>query len=271
MQGLIRPASKRAFRTTRKLIIILKTKPTHGTTQTFIPREGLVRGSLFLALQHVCSFHLVGSTATAFFRTITVKIISGSIQNLTLLGSHRFRVWFLSYYFFHLNLQYASVLIYWYSMINSLFYNVRRPLCRENIRYLRTALSSRNRIHSTCCRVNDDEYSKRILSAYSQPGSLLRHRGINGLLPGDYMRQFPALYIMASRTAISTNQCIFLTTGFNLVLSKARHCAGDSHSRVSPGGVTLPIMAIHLMPKLGFGWAIRTCSFLILVLLIFAN
>lgn len=39
----------------------------------------------------------------------------------------------------------------------------------------------------------------------------------------------------------------------------------------SIGGVILPIMLIHLIPEVGFGWAIRICGFLILALLIFAN
>lgn len=37
------------------------------------------------------------------------------------------------------------------------------------------------------------------------------------------------------------------------------------------GGVILPITVIHLMPKIGFGWTMRACAFLILALLIFAN
>lgn len=39
----------------------------------------------------------------------------------------------------------------------------------------------------------------------------------------------------------------------------------------SLGGVILPIMLIHLIPKVGFGWAIRICGFLVLAFLIFAN
>ncbi|RYP49869.1 hypothetical protein DL768_004485 [Monosporascus sp. mg162] len=39
----------------------------------------------------------------------------------------------------------------------------------------------------------------------------------------------------------------------------------------SVGGVIFPIMLIHLIPTIGFAWAIRTCAFLILALLIFAN
>lgn len=38
----------------------------------------------------------------------------------------------------------------------------------------------------------------------------------------------------------------------------------------SLGGVIFPIMLIHLIPKIGFGWAMRTCAFMILALLIFA-
>ena len=37
------------------------------------------------------------------------------------------------------------------------------------------------------------------------------------------------------------------------------------------GGVIFPIMLVRLIPKVGFGWAVRTCAFLILALLIFAN
>jgi flagellar biosynthesis protein FlhB len=35
--------------------------------------------------------------------------------------------------------------------------------------------------------------------------------------------------------------------------------------------VIFPIMLIHLIPEVGFAWAMRTCSFLILTLLVFAN
>ncbi|KAL1974653.1 hypothetical protein VTN31DRAFT_4857 [Thermomyces dupontii] len=38
----------------------------------------------------------------------------------------------------------------------------------------------------------------------------------------------------------------------------------------SLGGVIFPIMLIHLIPKIGFGWAMRTCAFMILALLLFA-
>ncbi|CAI7655009.1 unnamed protein product [Penicillium glandicola] len=39
----------------------------------------------------------------------------------------------------------------------------------------------------------------------------------------------------------------------------------------SLGGVIFPIMLIHLIPEVGFPWAMRICAFLILALLSFAN
>jgi MFS family permease len=39
----------------------------------------------------------------------------------------------------------------------------------------------------------------------------------------------------------------------------------------SAGGVVFPIMVTKLMPKIGFGWTMRVCGFLILALLIIAN
>ncbi|KAL2430356.1 MFS-type transporter opdF [Exophiala dermatitidis] len=39
----------------------------------------------------------------------------------------------------------------------------------------------------------------------------------------------------------------------------------------SLGGVIFPLMALHLMPQVGFRWAIRICAFLILFLLVITN
>jgi MFS family permease len=39
----------------------------------------------------------------------------------------------------------------------------------------------------------------------------------------------------------------------------------------SLGGVVLPIMIQHLLPKIGFGWTIRVTAFLMLGLLVFGN
>jgi MFS family permease len=39
----------------------------------------------------------------------------------------------------------------------------------------------------------------------------------------------------------------------------------------SLGGVIMPIMVERLVPKVGFGWAMRSCAFLILALCVIAN
>lgn len=39
----------------------------------------------------------------------------------------------------------------------------------------------------------------------------------------------------------------------------------------SLGGVIFPIMLVHLIPKIGFGWSMRVCAFVILALLIYVN
>jgi MFS family permease len=39
----------------------------------------------------------------------------------------------------------------------------------------------------------------------------------------------------------------------------------------SLGGVILPIMVTHLIPKIGFGWAMRATAFLLLGMLVFGN
>jgi hypothetical protein len=39
----------------------------------------------------------------------------------------------------------------------------------------------------------------------------------------------------------------------------------------SIGGVTFSVMIINLLPRIGFGWTIRCCAFLIMALLLFAN
>jgi MFS family permease len=39
----------------------------------------------------------------------------------------------------------------------------------------------------------------------------------------------------------------------------------------SLGGVIFPLMVQHLLPQVGFGWTMRICAFMILVLLVIAN
>lgn len=46
---------------------------------------------------------------------------------------------------------------------------------------------------------------------------------------------------------------------------------GIMASGSSLGGVVLPIMVSHLIPQVGFGWAMRVCAFLILFMLGISN
>lgn len=46
---------------------------------------------------------------------------------------------------------------------------------------------------------------------------------------------------------------------------------GITASGSSLGGVIFPIMVSRLIPRVGFGWAMRSCAFLILALLVVAN
>jgi MFS family permease len=46
---------------------------------------------------------------------------------------------------------------------------------------------------------------------------------------------------------------------------------GISTSGTSVGGVVFPLMIEHLLPKLGFGWTMRTVVLLIAVLVVVAN
>ncbi|KAF3484367.1 riboflavin transporter MCH5 [Arthroderma uncinatum] len=47
--------------------------------------------------------------------------------------------------------------------------------------------------------------------------------------------------------------------------------AGLTVAGSSLGGVIFPLMVQHILPRVGFGWTMRICAFLILGLLIFAN
>lgn len=68
--------------------------------------------------------------------------------------------------------------------------------------------------------------------------------------------------------------CIFnagtstITTWF---LKKRGAAFGINAAGSGLGGVIFPIMASHLIPKVGFGWTMRICAFLMLGLLIIAN
>ena len=54
-------------------------------------------------------------------------------------------------------------------------------------------------------------------------------------------------------------------------LKKRGAALGPVAAGSSLGGVIFPIMVIHLIPEVGFGWTMRICAFMILALLLFAN
>ncbi|KAK4111487.1 MFS general substrate transporter [Canariomyces notabilis] len=82
---------------------------------------------------------------------------------------------------------------------------------------------------------------------------------------------------------ILLSQAICSALGASMVFFPAFNCAstwflkkrGAAMGLVamgsSIGGIIFPVMLIHLIPRVGFAWAIRTCAFLILALLIWAN
>lgn len=62
------------------------------------------------------------------------------------------------------------------------------------------------------------------------------------------------------------------TTSVSTWFHKRRALAlGITVSGSSLGGVIFPIMVERMIPQVGFGWAMRTCAFLMLFLLIIAN
>ncbi|KAK4676345.1 hypothetical protein QC764_510550 [Podospora pseudoanserina] len=105
------------------------------------------------------------------------------------------------------------------------------------------------------------------------------------LLVGSFMHVFGMMMISLSTTyyQILLSQAICSAVGASMVFFPAFTCVstwflkkrGAAMGLVvcgsSIGGVIFPVMLINLIPKVGFPWAIRTCAFLVLALLIWAN
>ncbi|KLU88055.1 riboflavin transporter MCH5 [Magnaporthiopsis poae ATCC 64411] len=91
-------------------------------------------------------------------------------------------------------------------------------------------------------------------------------------------------------TSVSTNyvsimlsQAVLSAIGSSMVFYPAITCAqtwflkkrgaalGIIAMGSSVGGVIFPIVLMQMIPRTGFGWAVRTCAFLILALLVVAN
>ncbi|KAH6708725.1 major facilitator superfamily transporter, partial [Leptodontidium sp. MPI-SDFR-AT-0119] len=104
------------------------------------------------------------------------------------------------------------------------------------------------------------------------------------LIAGTFLHIFGLMMTSISKTyyQILLNQAVCSATGASLVFSpafssvcpflKKRGAAlGIVAAGSSLGGVVFPALIINLLPRVGFGWTIRCCAFLILALLLFAN
>ena len=105
------------------------------------------------------------------------------------------------------------------------------------------------------------------------------------LLGGTFFHVFGLLMTSISKKyyQLMLSQAICSSIGASMVFTPAFNCAttwffkkrgaalGLVVAGSSLGGVIFPIMIIHLLPEVGFGWTLRICAFLILALLIFAN
>ncbi|KAL5313120.1 hypothetical protein ACEPPN_019547 [Leptodophora sp. 'Broadleaf-Isolate-01'] len=105
------------------------------------------------------------------------------------------------------------------------------------------------------------------------------------LIAGTFLHVFGLMMTSISKTyyQILLSQAVCSATGASLVFSpafssvstwflKKRGAAlGIVAAGSSLGGVVFPALIINLLPRVGFGWTIRCCAFLILALLLFAN
>ncbi|KAH7155341.1 major facilitator superfamily domain-containing protein [Dactylonectria estremocensis] len=105
------------------------------------------------------------------------------------------------------------------------------------------------------------------------------------MLIGSFMHVFGLMMLSISSEyyQIMLSQSICSGIGSSLVFSPALTAAQTYFQKKrgialglvvagsSIGGVVFPEMAQHLIPRVGFGWAVRACAFLITGMLVFAN
>ncbi|KAK0648451.1 major facilitator superfamily transporter [Cercophora newfieldiana] len=105
------------------------------------------------------------------------------------------------------------------------------------------------------------------------------------LIAGTILHVFGLMMTSISKTyyQILLSQAVCSAMGASLVFSPAfssvstwflqkRGAAlGIVAAGSSLGGLFFPVVIINMLPKVGFGWTIRTCAFIILAFLLFAN
>ncbi|MCJ1428107.1 hypothetical protein MMC29_006015 [Sticta canariensis] len=113
-----------------------------------------------------------------------------------------------------------------------------------------------------------DDYGPRYLLAC---GTVLHVLGL--MMASISTKYYQFLLSQAICSAIGASLVFYpaFTCVSTWFLAKRGAALGLVAAGSSLGGVILPIMVVHLIPEVGFGWAMRICAFLILALLIFAN
>lgn len=92
---------------------------------------------------------------------------------------------------------------------------------------------------------------------------MLTYRSMLCILSSFHLRTYTCITTFGAMLMISQASTYFF--------KKRGQAIGMVAAGSALGGVIFPIMVTHLIPQVGFGWAMRICAFLILGMLIFAN
>ncbi|KAJ4303137.1 hypothetical protein N0V90_002029 [Kalmusia sp. IMI 367209] len=116
--------------------------------------------------------------------------------------------------------------------------------------------------------VFQEYYQKNFLSNYSLPRSFLH---VFGLMMASLGTEYYQLFLAQSVCSSIGASAIFYAT-MNAVstwfIKKRATAIGIIASGSSLGGVILPIMLTRLIPKIGFGWSMRTLAFMFLGMMV---
>ncbi|KAJ0347647.1 hypothetical protein KNSL1_006254 [Colletotrichum chrysophilum] len=125
-----------------------------------------------------------------------------------------------------------------------------------------------------CVGIFQDYYQENQLRDYTPsdiawiPALQIFFMIFSGLFVGKVIDDYGPALPLAIGTFFHVFGLMMVTTWF---FKKRGAAIGLTVCGSSLGGVIFPIMLIHLIPQIGFGWSMRVCAFLILALLIWAN